>query len=78
LPGEKKRKFLSTGIYIKPDEWDNKNRKVKKIIPTMLRLIGLFKIPPSPPACYNFFFSLFLNICIIIKILYVHLPHVPN
>jgi integrase len=24
------RKFLSTGIYIKPDEWDDKNKKVKK------------------------------------------------
>ncbi|MDR1544664.1 MAG: phage integrase SAM-like domain-containing protein [Prevotellaceae bacterium] len=24
------RKFLSTGIYIKPSEWDDKNKKVKK------------------------------------------------
>jgi integrase len=43
LPSQKKRKFLSTGIYIKPDEWDDKGKKVKKNNPNHIEINRIIK-----------------------------------
>jgi hypothetical protein len=43
LPSQKKRKLLSTGIYIKPDEWDDKSRKVKKNNPNYIEINRIIK-----------------------------------
>ncbi|MBP7497478.1 MAG: hypothetical protein KA792_07440 [Bacteroidales bacterium] len=35
---EGKQRFLSTGIYIKPDQWDNKNKIIKNNTPNYIYL----------------------------------------
>ncbi|MDR0692337.1 MAG: site-specific integrase [Prevotellaceae bacterium] len=43
LPSQKKRKFLSTGIYIAPGEWDEQNKKVKKNNPSYIEINRIIK-----------------------------------
>jgi dTDP-glucose pyrophosphorylase len=43
LPNQKKRKFLSTGIYITPSEWDEHNKKIKKNNPNHIEINRIIK-----------------------------------
>jgi integrase len=43
LPSQKKRKFLSTGIYIAPGEWDERNKKIKKNNPNHIEINRIIK-----------------------------------
>ena len=43
LPSQKKRKFLSTGIYIAPGECDEQNKKVKKNNPSYIEINRIIK-----------------------------------
>jgi integrase len=43
LPSQKKRKFLSTGIYISPGEWDEHNKKIKKNNPNHIEINRIIK-----------------------------------
>jgi integrase len=43
LPSQKKRKFLSTGIYVAPGEWDEQNKKVKRNNPNHIEINRIIK-----------------------------------
>ena len=43
LPSQRRRKFLSTGIYIAPDDCDEQNRRIKRSNPNHIEINRIIK-----------------------------------